>query len=269
MRGNREIIGLSVAFLATIILVIPVVYPVSAESDTTTRSQTITFSIDRPDLWFEAVFPVNIVWNDYFKASRDDTVAIGYSLTSAPATATVTVPLSDYLGFIGVRDVEIPIPLGNTLIGTSSMSLTSLAGLPSWLASLDLTLSGTVGVLEISCSSGPDSILTDCSMMKWTSWSTKTVQVEATSFPGNSVHTTLSYTLSLGLRLTAFGIGLWDIIPSSSLASATGYPAVDTQIEVPEPAKTLYWTAGGVSVAVIAAVATVLVLLKHRKGGLS
>jgi len=239
-----------------------------ADYISTTDNEIVTFSVSRPDLFFEGRFPISVVWDDYFKASENDALTISYSLAAQPATLEVIVPLSDYLGWMGIDDVAIPVPLGDTLLGTSSMSLTSLAGIPSWLASLDLRLTGIVRTSELYCSSGSAFVQTDTSALTWSTWTTKSAQVVASESPGGSARATFSYLLGIGLTLSVIGIDVIDIIPSTTVISLIGYPSLETAIDVPAPAGVTSAVTIGVSiVVVVVVVAVALLMLRKRRGG--
>jgi len=260
-KGNK-IFPILISSTVLLILFLP---PVDANNENTTSSQSVTFSINAPEYWFSANFPINIVWNDYLKASSGDTVSIGYTLSGASASATITVPLSEWLGWLGIGDVPIDIPLGNTIIGSIVFSLTELAGIPSWIGSLDLTMESSIEINQIICSSGSEDIQTDCSNVKWTSWSTKEIQVLADKHPGSTIETTFQYVLSLGLTLSLIGIDVYDVIPLQAISTVAGYPKVVTEIEVPQSSLTTYLAIGGISVGIIAAIFIIFFLLKRVK----
>ena len=240
-----------------------------AEPLHTTDSRTVTFSIDRPDLWFEGRFPVSATWADSFTASKDEVLSIPYTLAPQAADVEVTVPLSDYLGWLGIDDVTIDVPLGNTPLGLISMSLTQAAGLPSWAASLDFVLRGSVEMHELCCTTGSVLIQTSASTMTWNTWSTKTAQVVAPESPGGSVRAILAYTVSGALTLSVLGIDVYEIIPSQTLASSVASTSLETEIDVPEPPNTLstMLLAASIAAVVVVAVVALLLLLRKKRGG--
>ena len=246
-----------------------VAQPADAEPTSTTDNQTVTFSVDRPDLWFEASFPMSVTWTDQFIASENDALSVSYTLAPQPASVEITVPLSDYLGWLGIDDVMIPVPLGDTLLGTSSISLTSLAGIPSWAASLDLRLTGSIKMSDLYCSSGSAFVQTAASTLIWSGWTTKTAQVVASETPGGTVRATFSYALGIGLTLSVLGADVIDII-SSTVINAIGVPFLETEIEVPAPAGVLSVAVIGVLVvSAIVVCAVILIMLGRKRGGAS
>ncbi|MEW5748482.1 MAG: hypothetical protein AB1793_06855 [Candidatus Thermoplasmatota archaeon] len=229
----------------------------------------MTFSIDRPDLWLDARLPVVATWTDSFTASKDDVLALSYTLESQAASVELTLPLSDYLWWLGVDDVTIDVPLGNTPLVAESISLTSLAGIPSWAASLDLRLSGSVRMHDLCCVSGSALIQTPASAVTWSTWSTETAQVIAPESPGASVRATLAYALGIGLTLSVLGADVYDIIPSSTVLSVVGAPSLETEIDVPTPASAMSIVMIGVAIAAVVAVAAILLMVLRRKRGSS
>jgi hypothetical protein len=234
--GNRRLLVLSIAT----ILFAGLIAGSGAVSNASALEEKVDFTVTVHELGISGGFAANIEHPSEMQADKGNLAGISYSLSAASGSLTITIPLSYFSTWLyPIDDVPITIPLPETPIGELPISVLKYipggAVIPSGLADVSIVLQGAIAAKTVSCSSGQTDVVTGLSSLKWTSWGSKTMQIQThEENPSVTVITTFAYTLGVGITATVLGMKI-SLLNTVELSAVSGMPISSTIIQAVDP----------------------------------
>jgi len=223
------------AISVSIVLFAGLVAGSGAVSNATALEQMIDFTVTVSQLGISGGFAANLEYASETTAEKGSVAEISYSLSAASGSLTINIPLSYFSSaFYHIDDVPITIPLPETPIGDYPIHvlnyIPATAAIPSNLADVSVVLQGAIAAKTVSCNSGQGDVITPLSSLKWTSWGSKSMQIQThEENPSVDIMTVFAYTLGIGITASVLGVQI-SLLGMTELSAVSGTPIASTTV---------------------------------------